>query len=122
MVADVSGEGHFWRRDVTSAPNQFIYHPGPNEVIRINVEPVRRPAGRLYKSAPSYLRGRNPETGDQDADTEEGGLFLRPILMILMTTRLRFPATRQKPKLPRQHSSRQRKLPPPKSARPEGGR
>ncbi len=56
-------------------PNQFIHHPDPNEVIRINVEPVRRLAGRLYKSAPGCLRGRNPETGDQEAGTEEGGLL-----------------------------------------------
>ncbi len=59
-------------------PNQFIYHPDPNEVIRINVEPVRRLAGRLYKSAPGYLRGRNPEPGDQEADAEEGGLLSAP--------------------------------------------
>jgi hypothetical protein len=59
-------------------PNQFIYHPDPNEVIRINVEPVRRLAGRLCKSAPGYLRGRNPETGDQEADTEEGVLLSAP--------------------------------------------
>jgi hypothetical protein len=77
-AADVSGEGHFRRREVNSVPNQFIYHPDPNEVIRINVEPVRRLAGRLYKSAPGYLRGRNPETGDQEADTEEGGLLSAP--------------------------------------------
>lgn len=56
-------------------PNQFIYHPDPNEVIRINVDPVRRLAGRLYKSAPRYLRGRNAETGDQEADPEEDGLL-----------------------------------------------
>jgi hypothetical protein len=59
-------------------PDQFIYHPDPNEVMRINVEPVRRLAGRLYKSAPGYLRGRNPETGDQEANNEEGGLLSAP--------------------------------------------
>jgi hypothetical protein len=58
--------------------DQFICYPDPNEVIRINVEPVRRLAGRLYKSATGYLRGRNPETGDQEADTEEGGLLSAP--------------------------------------------